>query len=173
MTTPIEFSDDAPDELHASRQRPRQHAQRGAARSAVLRVFAERPNQVLFVDDLAELTGFTPEQVRSAVYNARSTSDVVARDCEVIQRGTAWRWVATQQPPSTSPTSDASAPSQPRTRARERSATRASRRASTDVSGEDSAHPRAEVLELVCRLDDGDLLVQDDDNVVYRARRVQ
>lgn len=177
MTQPPEFTDQPSDDSATTRRRPQQGAQRGAARMAVIRAFAERPGQVLFVTDLVEITGFTANQVRAAIYNARSTSEAVARDCEVIQRGTAWRWVAHPVASSTAsmPDGDGDEPSQRRTRANARPTTRASRAATTDDEAENeqpqSSSP--EFLELLSRLEDGDLLVRDHNNVVYRARRFQ
>lgn len=158
------------------RQRRGNAAPRGAARAAILRVFAERPEQVIFADQLAELTGFSIEQVRSAVYTARNSSEVVARDLVVIQRGLAWRWEgAPLEPVSPARTQSAHdvADGDERRRQRTRRSSSTPDDATPPVGAASAPDADVEYLELVSRLDDGDILVRDHDRVVYRARRIQ
>lgn len=58
----------------------------------VLRVLRDRAGQLLYVDELAATTGFTEQQVKHALANARAVGSAAVRDVEYVISGTAWRY---------------------------------------------------------------------------------
>lgn len=72
--------------------------------TSVVRFLTDRPNQIVYLDQLVEATGFTAQQVRAALSNARAAQSPAVRDVEFVISGSAWSYRAeTRVSPTAAP----------------------------------------------------------------------
>jgi hypothetical protein len=125
------------------------------------------PGVVVYVDTLVEYTGRTPEQIKVGVNNMLQNRPHMKPLVDKVIQGQAWRYTpdgrVNSRRPSQRPTVPVNVPV-PST------VTSASTTAEPATSNDDirtSTSPR--MFEEVGELPDGDLVIRDDDGIMYRA----
>jgi hypothetical protein len=156
-------------------------------RSSVLRYFAGRPGDLVFVDDVVNDLGFTRKQVQSAVYNLVQQNSNVKNDFEVVQQGHSWRYIPNRaatngqvtESPTKIPALALSVAAEPMVKAHVPDIPPAQsaevRYAARLPEAKPEPAPKStggRVFEEVDELKDGALLIRDSDNKLYRATEI-
>jgi hypothetical protein len=128
---------------------------------------------VVFIDDIADDTGFTQKQIAAAISYLRSRNATLAEDLKVVVVGKAWQYLPRQgfvksiepavpvEPPAPTPTSTPPAPPAPV----RREPVRRSRTARSDDGD-------GKLFEQIGRMGDG-VLLKDIDKVVWVAHKLK
>lgn len=147
-----------------------------------LEYLTRRPGEVVFIDDIADTTGFTQKQIVNALGYLRAKRDTLGQEIKVIVAGKAWQYLPNQgytkpitaEPPSVPapaaprwpvPAAPTPAPVQvtPPTASPKPKAVR--RRRGQNQNGD--------LYEQISLLEDGSVLLKDGNEVVYIARKLQ
>lgn len=73
-------------------------------RGSVLRYFAQKPGQTVFLGDIEEELGFTKKQVQSAMWHLLNENTATKNDFIVVTLGYAWQYIPNRKTPTTTPT---------------------------------------------------------------------
>jgi len=135
-----------------------------------LRYMTQRPGQVVFVDEIAEGTGFTQKQIVSALGYLRAKNDVMRVEIKVIVAGKSWQYLPTMQPQVATPEREqphVSAPPPSTEPAASTTPAKPRQRAARAVT-----NGNAELFEEVGRMADDGIIIKDSRGVMYVARKL-
>jgi hypothetical protein len=138
----------------------------------VIHYITERPGQVVWCTEIAEATELTERQCSNAIYHARRGNETLAEEIQVIVIGNAWRYVPFRGEPPTTTTAiaNATAPTVA-TNARPIDAQPAAERKTRRRAKESKNGDAARLFQEVGPAGD-DVIIQDENGVLYRASRL-